>query len=29
VPYGEVMKVMDLLRGAGYLKMVLLGLPPP
>jgi len=32
VPYGEVMKVMNLLRAAGYLKVALVGLedaPPP
>jgi biopolymer transport protein ExbD len=26
VPYGEVMEVMNLLRGAGYLKVALVGL---
>ncbi len=26
VPYGELMKVMNLLRGAGYLKIALVGL---
>jgi biopolymer transport protein ExbD len=32
VPYGEMMAVMNLLRGAGYLKIALVGLekaPPP
>lgn len=32
VPYGEVIKVMNLLRAAGYLKVALVGLedaPPP
>jgi biopolymer transport protein ExbD len=28
VPYGEVMEVMNLLRGAGYLKVALVGLAP-
>ncbi len=28
VPYGEVMEVMNLLRGAGYLKIALVGLVP-
>ena len=26
VPYGEVMGVLNLLRGAGYLKLALVGL---
>ena len=26
VPYGELMRVMNLLRGAGYLKVALVGL---
>ena len=26
VPYGELMQVMNLLRGAGYLKVALVGL---
>jgi biopolymer transport protein ExbD len=26
VPYGEMMEVMNLLRGAGYLKVALVGL---
>jgi biopolymer transport protein ExbD len=29
VPYGEVMEVMNLLRGAGYLKLALVGLEKP
>ncbi len=28
VPYGEVMEVINLLRGAGYLKVALVGLVP-
>jgi biopolymer transport protein ExbD len=27
VPYGEIMEVMNLLRGAGFLKIALVGLP--
>ena len=26
VPYGDVMEVMNILRGAGYLKIALVGL---
>jgi biopolymer transport protein ExbD len=26
VPYGDVMQVMNVLRGAGYLKVALVGL---
>jgi biopolymer transport protein ExbD len=29
VPYGELMRLMDLLRGAGYLKVALVGLEGP
>jgi len=29
VPYGDVMEVMNLLRGAGYLKVALVGLEGP
>ena len=29
VPYGDVMEVMNLLRGAGYLKVALVGLEKP
>jgi biopolymer transport protein ExbD len=29
VPYGELMRVMNLLRGAGYLKVALVGLEGP
>ncbi len=29
VPYGELMNVMNLLRGAGYLKVALVGLEGP
>ena len=29
VPYGELMQIMNLLRGAGYLKVALVGLEAP